>query len=599
MTVNNDGKQPWDFRGWATKFNTLVSDGVTIDPSAFTEDDGKTVPIVWNHQRNEPSNILGHVLLQHRAEGVYVFGYFNDSENAKIVKAQLEHGDISSMSIGANRIRKRGDNVVGGHIFETSLVVSGANPGALIDEVVTHGDGEMEAIIYGGTLIHSALDELNLSEEDNMTKTEELNHADDPQGGDVDVEAALASMTPEQREAVDLIVEAVSSAEENDDEGQEEDKDNMVQHNAFSDANNAGKSDAVLEHAALNELIIGAASEEAPSLKKYILEHADAEILEHADYANKGVTNIEALFPEAKNLTTPPTKIEDPYTGTAQIMAAVSKSPFSRVKAMYTDLTTDAFRAMGYIKGDQKVDDVITVAQRETTPQTVYVRNKMDRDDIIDITDFDITTWMQGILRGKLNDEIARAILVGDGRAASDRHKIKEDKIRPIWSDDDLYTIKKTTADLASFILDVSLALSELRGSGAPTMYIHPTTLARMRMLRDSIGRFLFGTVPTVSTMTAIIGVSSIQPTTFLKEGQVIFANLSDYTLGSSKGGEVTTFNDFDIDFNQLTFLIETRLSGALVNPKTALAFTITDPTTDVKYVTEVNDNSTTTPAAG
>lgn len=591
--ANSDG---WDFRGWATKSNILVSDGVIIHSDAFSKDNGIKVPLVWNHQRNEPGNILGHVELQHRDKGTYAFGFFNDSENAKLAKQELEHGDISAMSIGANRIQRQGQDVISGHIFEVSLVVSGANPGALIDEVVQHNDEVGEsAVIYNGLLIHSSEDEQEFTKGSTMatdTGTTEATAAAEVE--ETDPKAILASMTPEQLAFVDSLVDGLSDEEEPTEEDTGEQQ-TMVQHNAFSAAEGtAAQADStVLEHAALNELIIGARDSNAGSFRKYIEQNADAALLEHADYANKGVTNVEALFPDAHLLTPTPTIVSDPNTNTSAIVNAVSKSPFSRVKAMYTEISEADFRAKGYIKGDQKVDDVITIAQRETTPQTVYIHQTLDRDDVIDIEDFDITTWMQGILRGKLNDELARAILVGDGRLASDRYKIKADKIRPIWSDDDLFTIKKTTPTLASFITDMTLAKAELRGSGKPTMYINPLTLARMQLLKNGQGNFLFGIVPTQATLTSILGVSSVQETTWLPEGAVLLVNLNDYTFGASKGGQVTSFDDFDIDFNQYKYLIETRVSGALVNPKTALAMTITDPTTDVKWVQDVKNTQT------
>ena len=560
----------YDFKGWATKSNILVSDGVIIHSDAFAKNDNTQVPLVWNHQRNSPDNILGHVDLIQHGEGTYAYGHFNDSENAKAAKTALEHGDISAMSIGANHIKRLGNKVVSGNIFEVSLVVAGANPGALIEEVVTHGDDEGEtAIVYNGLLIHSATDEEPDDKEPDMTTPDETQEQS--------VEEIFNNMTPEQLDAVDALVEALT--DEEPDEGDD------MQHNAFSDALGA-QDTTILQHSDLNNALF-MARDNGMTLKAALEQTG---VMEHADETTgNSVSNISELFPEPHNQNTPPQQIVDPHTGTEQIIAGVSRSPFSRVKNMWTDLTDmtdEQARAKGYIKGSEKVDAVIKVAKRSTTPTLIYIKNKLDRQDIIDITDFNVVPWMQGILLQKLKQELARAILVGDGRADTDKNKINDDNIRPIISDDNFYTLKTTTAGLGSFVEDVKLAMGDLLGSGGKTLYINPKTLTRLTLMKNGVGSYLFGgNVPSEAALASVLGVSSVQATTFLTPGQVLIGNIADYQLGNTKGGEITNFDDFDIDFNQYKYLTETYLSGALTNPKSFLAVTITDPITVPNFV--------------
>lgn len=574
----------YDFAGWATKNDLLVSDGVIIQHGAFAGNDGTKVPLVWNHQRNEPGNILGYAMLTQLPEGTYAHGYFNDTDNAKVAKAQLEHGDISAMSIGANHIKRNGNKVVGGSIFEVSLVVKGANPGALIDEVVHHSDeeGGESAIIYTDLLVHSAVDEQPV---ETKGATPMANDTQVQEGGqeELSAEEILASMTPEQQDFVQALVEGVMD----DEEEQQEEEDTTVQHNAFNDNGTGAADQDVLTHADLTEAILFA-KDNKTSLKK-VLE--DNDILQHDDTTatNNSISNIEELFPVAKNLNTPPMQIVDPNTGTESIIGGVSRSPFSRVKNMWTDLTDmtdEEARAKGYIKGSEKLDAVIKVAKRETSPALIYIKNKLDRQDIIDITDFDVVPWMRAILLQKLKQELARAIIVGDGRAASDKNKIDEEKIRPIWSDDPLFVLSATTAKLSTFVADVKIAMGDLLGSGSNTLYINPKTLTRLTLLQNGTGSYVFGgSVPSETALAAVLGVAKVQPTTFLQAGQALIGNIGDYQLGNTKGGEITNFDDFDIDFNQYKYLTETYLSGALTSPKSFLKVTITDPTTVDQFV--------------
>lgn len=544
-------KEKYDFAGWVTKNDTRCSDGVVIKHGAFKDNDQKTVPLVWNHNHSEPTNVLGHVMLHNDEKGVYGYGYFNETDEAKHAKELIKHGDISAMSIGANRIKKQGQNVIHGMIYEVSLVLRGANPGALIETVMAHSDDSVEtdkAIIYTGNLIHSADDILEQQEEEvqHMEKTI----------GDI-----LDTLNEEQMSAVEALIANVIEDEDisqNDDEGGEDD----MKHNVF---NGPVQEEGVLTHSDIQAVFDDA--KKMGSLKEAMLEHS--------------ITNIEYLFPDAQVVSGAPFIYKDQRTSTEQIMNAIHKSPFSRVKTIIADLTAETARARGYIKGNEKLDQVFSLLTRSTDPQTIYKRQKLDRDDIVDITDFDVVGFVGKEMKMMLLEEVARAVLVGDGRNIASPDKIKADKIRPIISDNDLYTIKKdvktvggkVTIDVIPAIIK---ALAEYEGSGTPTMYCHPALVADLRLLTAVDGRFLFGDIPTKEAIAARLGVSSIVETTFMADKTALFVNLNDYTLGSTKGGEVTNFEDFDIDFNQYKYLIETRLSGALTIPKSAIYLTVT-----------------------
>ena len=544
-------KEKYDFAGWVTKNDTRCSEGVVIKHGACKDNDQKTVPLVWNHNHSEPTNVLGHVMLHNDEKGVYGYGYFNETDEAKHAKELIKHGDISAMSIGANRIKKQGQNVIHGMIYEVSLVLRGANPGALIETVMAHSDDSVEtdkAIIYTGNLIHSADDILEQQEE-------EVQHMAEKTIGDI-----LDTLNEEQMSAVEALIANVieDDISQNDDEGGEDD----MKHNVF---NGPVQEEGVLTHSDIQAVFDDA--KKMGSLKEAMLEHS--------------ITNIEYLFPDAQVVSGAPFIYKDQRTSTELIMNAIHKSPFSRVKTIIADLTAETARARGYIKGAEKFDQVFSLLTRSTDPQTIYKRQKLDRDDIVDITDFDVVGFVGKEMKMMLLEEVARAVLVGDGRNIASPDKIKADKIRPIISDNDLYTIKKdvktvggkVTIDVIPAIIK---ALAEYEGSGTPTMYCHPALVADLRLLTAVDGRFLFGDIPTKEAIAARLGVSSIVETTFMADKTALFVNLNDYTLGSTKGGEVTNFEDFDIDFNQYKYLIETRLSGALTIPKSAIYLTVT-----------------------
>ena len=545
-------KEKYDFAGWVTKNDTRCSDGVVIKHGAFKDNDQKTVPLVWNHNHSEPTNVLGHVMLHNDEKGVYGYGYFNETDEAKHAKELIKHGDISAMSIGANRIKKQGQNVIHGMIYEVSLVLRGANPGALIETVMAHSDDSVEtdkAIIYTGNLIHSADDILEQQEE-------EVQHMAEKTIGDI-----LDTLNEEQMNAVEALIANV--IEDEDISQNDEDGDDYMKHNVFNGPVN--EEEGVLTHSDIQAVFDDA--KKMGSLKEAMLEHS--------------ITNIDYLFPDAQVVSGAPFIYKDQRTSTELIMNAIHKSPFSRVKTIIADLTAETARARGYIKGAEKFEQVFSLLTRSTDPMTIYKKQKLDRDDIVDITDFDVVGFVGKEMKMMLLEEVARAVLVGDGRDVASPDKIKADKIRPIISDNDLYTIKKdvdtvggeVTIDVIPAIIK---ALAEYEGSGTPTMYCHPAFVADLRLLTAVDGRFLFGDIPTKEAIAARLGVSSIVETTFMADKAALFVNLNDYTLGSTKGGEVTNFEDFDIDFNQYKYLIETRLSGALTIPKSAIYLTVT-----------------------
>lgn len=559
----------YDFAGWVTKNDVKCSDGVTIKHDAFKGNDGHKVPLVWNHDYNTPTNVLGHVVLKNESLGVYGHGFFNDTPEAQSAKEMVRHGDISSMSIGARKIKRSGSNVIHGSIYEVSLVLSGANPGAMIDSVVNHSaDGDEESgIVYPGTLIHTP--------EDIITQDgggDELAGKEDKQEktiGDV-----IESMTDEQQDAVYALVGMAIEGDEDegkDDKDDEEDKgdDEKVKHNVFNQQAGEDKQQSVLKHS-LNEAIKQAVEGKVSSLKE-VFETTSSK--EGGDTLQHGINSIEMLFPEAAHSTNGniPILYKDPNTAYKEILNAVHKSPFSKVKTLVADLTEEEARAKGYIKGTFKKEQFFSLIKRQTGPTTIYKKQKLDRDDIIDITDFDVVQFMNREMRMMLEEELARAILIGDGREIDDEDKIDESNIRPIITDHEFFTIQKQFSGASLFIETVIKAMAEYRGSGLPTMYIDPTLLADVKLLKGTDGRFLFGDIPSNEAIATRLGIKGIIPTTFMVGNGALIVNLNDYTLGASKGGEITNFDDFDIDFNQYKYLIETRLSGSLTLPKSAI----------------------------
>lgn len=600
----------YDFAGWVTKNDIVCSDGVVIKHNAFAINDGQKVPLVWNHDHSSPDNTLGHMILHNRDEGVYGYGFFNDTENGRGAKELLKHGDICAMSIGANKIKKQGNNVVHGRIFEVSLVLAGANPGAMIDEIVTHSeDDTSEAIIYNGLLIHSADSELEHDDPEGGTKVdEEENKASQPEEGkEKTIGEVLEGLTDEQMAAVEqLLANAVGDEEDGEEEppapkpednNDPEDGGEEMKHNVFEGKDPQEKSLLHAKKAELSAAIADAAKNGKGTLKEIIAETLgdNSEELAHSVDAElqHGITNIEKLFPNATAVTNAPIVFGPHNTEAEKIVNAVKKVPFSRIKSHFADMTEEEARAKGYIKGKQKKEQFFSIVQRETYPQTIYKKQKLDRDDIIDITDFDIVPFINAEMRQMLNEELARAILVGDGRGSGAEDKIKEDKIRPIISDDDTFVIKATFRQPADFLEAIVMNIADLRGSGNYTMYVDPKLISQVRLLKGTDGRFLSGKLPSLAELAADFGVREIVPTEIMAGKGALIVNLNDYNLGANKGGQVTTFDDFDIDFNQYKYLIETRVSGALVLPKSALVLT-QDPATTTTTTTSTTTTTTT-----
>lgn len=579
----------YDFAGWVTKNDIVCSDGVVIKHNAFAINDGQKVPLVWNHDHSSPDNTLGHMILHNRDEGVYGYGYFNDTENGRGAKELLKHGDICAMSIGANKIKKQGNNVVHGRIFEVSLVLAGANPGAMIDEIVTHSDDDTsDAIIYNGLLIHSADSELEHDDQEGGTKVGEEGIKDPAQpeeGKEKTIGEVLEGLTDEQLAAVEQLLVHAAGAEDEEEDGGEE-----MKHNVFEGKDPKEQSLLHAKKAELNAAIADAAKSGKGTLKEVISEVLgdNSEELSHSVDAElqHGIIGIDKLFPDATAVTNAPIVFGPHNTEAEKIVGAVKKVPFSRIKSHFADMTEDEARAKGYIKGKEKKEQFFKIVQRETYPQTVYKKQKLDRDDIIDITDFDIVPFINAEMRQMLNEELARAILVGDGRDDSSDDKIKEDKIRPIVTDDDVFVIKAQFKQPADFLESIVMNIADLRGSGNYTMFADPKLISQVRLLKGTDGRFLSGKLPSLAELAADFGVKEIVPTEIMAGKGAVIVNLNDYNLGANKGGQVTTFDDFDIDFNQYKYLIETRVSGALVLPKSALVLTQDTSTTTTTTTT-------------
>lgn len=563
------GKRSYDFAGWVTKNDIRCSDGVTIKHDAFKDNDGSKVPLVWNHNYDTPNNVLGHVLLENKPTGVYGYGFFNDTEEASNAKELVKHGDISSMSIGARKIKRAGTDVIHGLIYEVSLVMSGANPGAMIDTVMQHSDegDEEKGIIFPGTLIHSADDIIEHVDKDTTDKGKK-DGGDDNMADKKEktIGEIIDAMTEEQQNAVYALVGMAIEDLEEDKEDNKDEKgdDEEMKQNVFNKSAD-GKQEEILKHS-YNEVLKHAQKNKVSSLKD-MLNSEEGETLTH------GINSVEMLFPDAYNSTNGnvPILFKDTNTAYTEILDSVAKSPFSRVKTVIADLTEEEARAKGYIKGSMKKEEYFSLVKRQTQPTTIYKKQKLDRDDIIDITDFDVVAFMNVEMQMMLKEEIARAILVGDGRDFSAEDKIDEQHIRPIISDHEFFTIHKSYANVAAFIETVILAMAEYKGSGRPNMYIDPTLLAQVKLLKAQDGRFLFGDIPSDEAVANRLGLGKIVPTTFMSGKGAIIVNLRDYTLGATKGGQVTSFDDFDIDFNQHKYLVETRLSGALTMPKSAI----------------------------
>ena len=636
----------YDFSGYVTKNDIRCSDGRVIKKDAFLHNDGQTVPLVWQHMHDSPMNVIGHVLLENRPDGVYGWGSFNDTEQGVSSKSLVHHGDVDSLSINANRLKQNGPDVYHGNIKEVSLVLKGANPGAKIENVYfEHGFDETdatddgEAIIFlGGEVMENSeyinhADEANTSESDDLTvediyntmsdeqkevvdfliseamaeaaeeNSEEVEHED----GDATVGDVYEDMTDEQKQVVMfLISEAVKDATGGgEEEVSQEDYDENeyyleggeeMKHNVFSDGDT--KNDELMHAEGLETILQD--GKKFGSLKESFLAHAD-------EY---GIENIDYLFPDAKKLNNTPDFIQRDTGWVSTFMNGTTHTPFSRIKFLHADITQDEARARGYVKANQKVEEVITLLKRSTTPQTIYKKQKLDRDDIVDITDFDVVAWLKTEMRMMLDEEIARAGLIGDGRSPAADDKISEDHVRPIVSDNDLYSIKYPVivsddtdeAEVAKKSIEAAIrSRKDYKGSGNPVFFTTEDTLTSMLLLTDNIGRKLYKDQAELATAMRVSSIVTVP----VMEGYVrkdsqgqavvgplvgIIVNPKDYTFGADKGGSINMFDDFDIDYNQQKYLMETRCSGALTLPFSAIVLELTEDTTAQESSTDPKD---------
>lgn len=570
----------YDFSGWATKNNIKCSDGRTILKDAFKQHDGQTVPLVWNHQHNESANVLGHAVLENRDEGVYAYCTFNDTEAGKNAKLLVEHGDVTALSIYANQLKQKGSNVMHGTIREVSLVLAGANPGAFIDSVIRHGEFcEDEAVIYTG-------EELTLQHADDPSDKADKKDKkgdDEVDNNEKTIQDVFDTLNEEQKNVVYALIGqaledksmAQSAIEENENNIEEDGGEQEMKHNVFEGRETENKD--VLSHDAMETILKDA--KRYGSLKESFLAHAES----------YGIKDIEWLFPDAKNVNMPPDFIKRDDSYVQKVMRGVHHVPFSRIKSMHADITADEARAKGYMKGKRKKEEVFTLLKRTTTPTTIYKKQKLDRDDVVDITDFDVVAWLKMEMRMMLDEEIARAILVGDGRLADSDDKINETCIRPISKDDDLYCVKApvsvaaaaTEDDIAkAFIKTVIKSRKEYKGSGSPTLFTTEDVITNCLLLEDKNGRVIYDTVDKLATALRVKEIVAVEVMegaktkveTVEKPLMAILVNLVDYYVGADKGGAVNMFDDFDIDYNQQKYLMETRCSGALVKPYSAVA---------------------------
>ena len=596
-------KEGYDFGGWATKANLLCSDGRVIMPDAFAHNDGQRVPLVWNHQHSDPDHILGYADLENRPEGVYAHCKFNETDTGNVAKQLVRHGDIVSLSIYANGLTEKKSHVTHGNIREVSLVLAGANPGAGIDSVtLSHGeDSDDEGIVYSDTSLDLATEVSHSNDAD--TPDSELSHADNnsdekPEDGEETVLDVFNTLNEKQKNAVYAMIGAAYEATPpaKDEENTDKEGDTDMKHNVFD--TDVQKENQVLSHSDITAIISDA--KRTGSLRDAAIAHNAGEITHAATdddghQVTYGIANVDYLFPDARNITREPLFIKRDTGWVTVVMGAVKHSPFSRIKSIFADITADDARAKGYIKGNKKVEEVFTLLKRSTTPTTIYKKQKMDRDDVADITDFDVVSWIKSEMRVMLDEEIARAILVGDGRSTASDDKINESNIRPIWKDDSLYTIKATVQLGASetettkgkkFIKAVLKARKNYKGSGNPILLTTEDVLTDLLLIEDTNGRNIYESVDKLATALRVSkivtspvlenqtreGVNAVDGDTKTRTLMGIIVNLADYTVGADKGGAVNLFEDFDIDFNQQKYLIETRCSGALTKPYSAIA---------------------------
>ena len=564
------GKQKWDFSGWATRNDLHCSDGRTIRKDAFKDCDGKIVPIFWNHQHDSVDNVLGHGMLENRDEGVYFYGAFNEDEEGQKAKKRVQHGDIRSLSIMANQLKQVGGDVIHGVIREVSLVPAGANPGAFIDIVMSHGEEVGDAMILG----YDEAISLHFYHADDEEEKKDEKESDDEKDSEETLEDVINSMTEKQRNTMfGLIGKALEEKDEKLEEGDPDMKKNIF------DRTNDQNTSGVLMHSdgtlvTVDEVAtIFKDAKRLGSLRDAVLEH--------------GIDQIDYLFPDDRTLTTQPTFIQRDMGWVSDIMSSVHHTPFARVKSVFADITEDDARAKGYIKGKMKKEEFFSLIKRRTEPTTVYKKQKMDRDDMIDITDFDVAAWLKTEMRMMLNEELARAYLIGDGRPASSDDHINDQNIRPVAFDDDLFTIhadievasSATDDDKAKALIRGVIKNRKLyRGSGNPVMYTTEDALTDMLLLEDTLGHALYADEAALARkmrVRKIVTVPVMEGVTG-KNGNPLVAvvvNMGDYNVGADRGGAVNMFDDFDIDYNQQKYLIETRCSGALTVPFSAMAF--------------------------
>ena len=549
-----------DFHGYATKNDVVCADGRIIRHDAFAENDGAEVPLVWGHQHNSVTNILGRAYLENRPDGVYAYGKFNNTANGLAAKEAVQNGDIKAMSIFARGIKQIGMDVVHGDIVEVSLVTVGANPKAVIDTVLSHGDdlSEEGTIFFDEPISYSAIED-----------SDDIEHSDKTVGD------VLNTLTDEQMNAVSaLLAHALDPDNDvDDDESSEGDdvkhefdftEEDAIMHNIFDQSNDALELDNTISHADVGEVV--GDMKRYGSLKESVLAH--------------GITNLDYLFPDAKTISNTPEFIQRDMGWVQKVMSAVHHTPFSRIKSVFANITEDEARAKGYMKGKLKKEEVFSLLKRTTDPQTVYKKQKFDRDDIVDITSIDVISWVKTEMRMMLDEELARAYLIGDGRLSSSDDKIQESHIRPIALDDDLYTIKKTvskTDTAKAFITAVIKSRKDYKGSGQPSLYTTEDMLTDMLLIEDGIGRALYADETALCRklrVKEIITVPVMEGAKGKNGGQLlgVIVNLSDYNVGADKGGAINMFDDFDIDYNQQKYLIETRCSGALTKPYSAIA---------------------------
>ena len=589
----------YDFSGWATRANMKCSDGRIIADDAFKDDDGRIVPLIWNHRHNDPSEVLGHALLENRGDGVYAYCSFNDTKGGRLGKELVRHGDIASLSICANKLQQIGSLVKHGKIREVSLVLAGANPGASIEDVAIHSDdveddsvaiytGEPIELYHGEEMEDGT--EVISEEKEEKEETKVLNHADesketttkttdDTKDGKT-VQDVIDSMNDEQKKVMYALVGAAVSDTTDDDEDDSTGGNDEMKQNVF-DTTDEREMDGVLMHSdgtlvTVDEIeTVFKDAKRYGSLKDSCLNH--------------GIEDVDWLFPDDRNLNTPPAFIKRDTGWVSKVMNSVHHTPFSRIKSMFADITEDDARAKGYIKGKMKKEEFFSLLKRSTSPTTVYKKQKMDRDDVIDITDFNVVSWLKSEMRMMLDEELSRAYLIGDGRLASSDDKINEQCIRPVAKDDDLFTVHSvvTVASAATdddkakaFIKQVIKERKNYKGSGNPSLYTTEDMLTNMLLLTDEIGRDLYPDEAALAKKLRVKEIVTVPPMESAKDAENnplvgIVVNMADYNVGADKGGAVNMFDDFDIDYNQQKYLIETRCSGALTVPYSAMAFSM------------------------